>query len=143
MDLEHFDIRDGYAYFRPVGTVTWQTVLTLFEKAMVVCSENRLQRLLISTELLTHKPLTLAERYFLGEGLARRWDRSIRLAIVARVDQLDPDRFGWRVARNRGFDFGLYDVEADATRWLLEAVDQQSKLDENARERLLSPLIDQ
>jgi hypothetical protein len=143
-DLEHFEICEGYASFRPVGRVTWKTALELFEQAMGACSENCVTRLLVSTALLTHTPLTLAERYFLGEGLARRWDRSIRLSVVARADQIDPDRFGWRVARNRGLDFGLYEIEAEAIRWLFEAVEEQANpLDGDDRKRLLSPLVDQ
>src|SRR5262245_8952550 len=119
-DLERFEVREGYAHFRPIGRVTWRSAITLFEQAMAACNENQVTKVIVDTKLLTHQPLTLADRYFLGEALARLWDRSIKLCVVARSDQIDPDRFGWRVAHNRGLDFGLFEDETEAMQWLFE-----------------------
>jgi hypothetical protein len=46
--------------------------------------------------------------------------RGLRLAVVARAELIDPERFGITVARNRGLSANVFTSEAEAIDWLLD-----------------------
>jgi hypothetical protein len=119
--LEHFEVKEGYATFRPEGPTTLPAgFLAILAEAMAVCREKGVTRLLVDTRKLTHAPLTTAQRFSFGEGLAAFWDRSMTLALLCRADQLDPERFVTLVAANRGLHVSAYESEAAALSHLLE-----------------------
>ena len=115
-----FDLNEGYASFRPVGPTTMEGFLLLLDQARRACQEQGLTKLLVNATRLSHRPLMTADWFQWGSGLAVLWDRNIRLAMVARTDQIDPDRFGALVAQNRGLHYGLFTNEEEALGWLLE-----------------------
>jgi hypothetical protein len=117
--LEHFTARDGCGHFRPTGPVTVPGFPVLLELALAECRTAQLTRLLVDITMLTHPPVTVADRYTIGTELAATWDRSIKLAVVGRKDQIDPERFARLVARNRGLqNIEAFETEEDALLWL-------------------------
>ncbi|MEO6876778.1 MAG: hypothetical protein ABI222_18355 [Opitutaceae bacterium] len=60
---------------------------------------------------------TFTERYQLGE-LAGQHLRGTPIAVLAREEQLDPDRIGRMVAQNRGANLEIFTEEAAAHAWL-------------------------
>lgn len=117
--LEHFELRDGYATFRPEGPTSLEDIRALLEQAMKACQEHNVTRLIYDVTKLSHKPLTVTDRFEMFDGLARVWDRRIRVAWVVRQDQMDPAGFGVMVAANRGLGHERYLTEAEALEWLL------------------------
>jgi hypothetical protein len=47
-----------------------------------------------------------------------------RMAALARPDQIDPQRFGETVARNRGMNIRIFSELQPALSWLLEGTDK-------------------
>jgi hypothetical protein len=64
---------------------------------------------------------TLAEKYILGEQsqIFARY-RVIKIAAIARPEQIDLERFGEMVARNRMVNGHVFTSAADAEEWLLQ-----------------------
>jgi hypothetical protein len=117
--LEHFELNKGYAVFRPEGPTTVPAFLSLVAQAMEACLQNGVKRLLVDGRKLNHLPLTTVEWFELGSGVAAFWNRDIKLVMVGRPDQIDPERFGCFVAENRGLRVNAYASEAEALSHLL------------------------
>lgn len=111
-------IEEGYARFAPTGFFTHLSLVSRLELAMIECQRQGQTRLLADVRAIEHPPLSGVDRYELGHGLAEAWDRSILLAMVVRTDQLDPERFGQKVATNRGLFVQPFTDDASARDWL-------------------------
>ena len=88
------------------------------EKAMVECQRFGQTRLLVDVRALEHPPLSGVDRYEMSHATAEIWDRSILLAMLVRLDQIDPERFGQKVAENRGLFVEPFTDDAAAREWL-------------------------
>ncbi len=121
--IEGFELKEGYAVFRPSGPTTVPEFLGLLEQAMKACQATATTRLIMNVTQLTYAPLTLADRFTLGEKLAAFWDRRIRLVFLPREGQRDPEGFASFVAHNRGLRVGIEGDEAAALSWLLSDAD--------------------
>jgi hypothetical protein len=118
---ERFEIGEGHAIHRPEGSVSFQEAGELLSQAIVYCRENGIRRLLIDTTKLTgFGPIDTAERYTIGERLARAAMAAVKVAMVVRQELLDPARFGITVARNRGLFSNAFTSESEAWEWLLD-----------------------
>jgi hypothetical protein len=117
--LPGFEVKDAYALFRPSGRASVESFLALIESAVRACQSEGVTKMLLDARKLEHPPLTTHQIFAFATGLAAFWDRRIRLAIVSRPDQMDPERFGRLVAGNRGLHFSSHLDEADALRDLL------------------------
>ena len=78
-------------------------------------------RLLVDTTGLTGFPSpSVWERFWMASEWAAVVHSAVRLAIVARAELIDPDRFGITVARNRGLFANVFSEEPAAIEWLLD-----------------------
>ena len=119
---ERFDITLNHAYFRPVGTMSMEKAVGRINDAIAVARKIGVKKMLVETRgLCGFDPPTAAERFW----FIRKWtDTScgqIRLAVVARPEMIDPEKFGVIVARNRGMVSNVITSEAEATAWLDQA----------------------
>ena len=118
---ESFQIAEGFAIYRPTGDVSLQEAISLVSQAITFARDSQISRLLVdSTKLTGFGPLGTVDRYMIGEQLAHAARSSLRLAMVARAELIDPQRFGVTVARNRGLDNDVFTSEAEALAWLLD-----------------------
>jgi hypothetical protein len=118
---ESFQMAEGYAIYRPIGNVSIQEAISLVSQAITFARNIQIRRLLVdSTKLTGFGPLGTVDRYKMGEQLADAGRLSVRLAMVARAELIDPQRFGVMVARNRGLDVDVFTSEAKALAWLLD-----------------------
>jgi len=62
-------------------------------------------------------PYTFMDKFELGE-MAGRHLRSVPVAVIATEDQVDPDRIGKVVARNRGANVEVFTDLVEAQEWL-------------------------
>src|SRR5215510_711649 len=116
---EHFEILEDYAFFRPTGKVTLQRALEMVTDAIAFAREHRIGKLLVNTSNLTgYEPPDLATRYFYVHDWARAAARHVRIALVARPEMIDPQKFGITVAANLGFIAEVFTSEEDALKWL-------------------------
>src|SRR5215467_13947964 len=69
----------------------------------------------------THGELSLAERYWLGDKAETfMFHDLIKVAVVGRPEQLDWEKFGELVARNRAVTARVFTIAEDAEEWLLK-----------------------
>ncbi|MGZ6971315.1 MAG: hypothetical protein ACXVID_06605 [Thermoanaerobaculia bacterium] len=118
---ERFEIGEDHAVHRPEGNVSFHEAGEVLSQAVVYCRENAIRRLLIDTTKLTgFGPIGTAERFAIGETLARAAMAAVKLAMVVRPELLDPALFGITVARNRGLFSNAFTSESEALKWLLD-----------------------
>src|SRR5262245_48851768 len=109
---DYFELADGYACYRPVGTVTLDQGGELITAAIVYCRENRIANLLVNITALTgFAPPQTLDRYRLMEKFAFAAQGKVRAVMVAPPEMIDPHRFGITVARNRGLDSNVFTNE--------------------------------
>ena len=119
---EYFQLAEDYACYRPVGQVSFPQAIELVSTAIEYSRDNQIRKLLVDTTELTgfHPPTTL-ERFELGERCAIAAKGAVKVALVARPEMLDPERFGVTVARNRGMLANAFDSESEAMEWLMNS----------------------
>jgi hypothetical protein len=109
----------GYLAVRFIGACTAEEALRQFELIVEHCERANKNKLLLDfTEAQTE--LSLADRYFLGEGAKIFARHTSKVATVGRPEQFDSRRFGEMVARNRWINLRTFTNAEDAARWLLE-----------------------
>lgn len=108
----------GYLVARFGGALDVPNFHRQVQAAVLACRERGRRRLLLDGTRMTGMPSTL-ERFQLGEqGAAAAAGVLDRVAIVARPDQIDPQKFGVLVARNRGLQVDVFPEAALAEAWL-------------------------
>jgi hypothetical protein len=116
---EHFEILKERAVFRPTGQVSIGQAAELVATAIGFARSINIRRLLVDiTELTGFEPPDLALRYFIIHEWARAAGRSVHVAIVARPEMIDNQKFGSIVAANIGFVADAFTTEEDALTWL-------------------------
>jgi hypothetical protein len=114
-----FEIAGGRGFYRPVGWVSFDHTVSLVCAAIAAARKDGAPDLLVNTCALTGfaSPDTFQRFYAAMEWAATACGR-LRLAVVARPEMIDQDRFGVIVAANRGLVSNIFTTEADALTWL-------------------------
>jgi hypothetical protein len=102
------------------GACTAEEVWRRYELIAERCKRANKNKLLLDfTE--AHVEASLADKYILGEEaqIFARY-KVIKSAAVARPEQVDPERFGEMVARNRMVNGRVFTKAQDAKEWLLK-----------------------
>jgi hypothetical protein len=110
----------GHLAAKFAGAGTAEEVWRRYELIAERCERANKNKLLLDfTE--TYVETSLADKYILGEQaqIFARY-KVIKVAAVARPEQVDPERFGEMVARNRGVDGRVFTNAEDAKGWLLK-----------------------
>jgi hypothetical protein len=116
---EHFEILEKHAVFRPTGQVSIGQAVELVKQAIDFARSLNIQKLLIDiTNLTGFEPPDVAMRYFIIHEWARVAGRRVRVALVARPEMIDYQKFGTTVAANAGFVADSFATEEDALIWL-------------------------
>lgn len=116
------EMRDGIAVFRPQATVSLDQAIEWVKSAIVLAREREIARLLVVTSGLEgFEPPEIGIRHFLAREWATASDGRVLIAVVARPEMIDPERFGVTVAANFGVTTRVFDNEADALAWLHDA----------------------
>lgn len=117
--IEHFEIVDDRAEYRPVGRVSVSDAAQLVTAAIDLARVQRVRKLLVNATALTGFPSpSIASRYQMVHQWARAAGGLVRLAMVLRPDMIDPQKFGITVAGNAGLIAEVFATEADALAWL-------------------------
>jgi hypothetical protein len=116
---ERFEILNGRGVFRPVGKVSLQQGVQLITAAIAFAREQNIRKLLvITTELTGFESPNLAARYFFMQEWAEAAGAAVRVAMVARPEMIDPQKFGVMVGANHGLISDVFTSEAAASVWL-------------------------
>ena len=90
-------------------------------EAINYAREQGMRRLLIDTTKWTgHESPGTLERYQVAAAFTKAAHSAVKMAMVVRPEMMDPDKFEFIVARNRGLVGNVFVSEAEAVAWLLE-----------------------
>jgi hypothetical protein len=118
-ELADFVLEEGCGFYRPVGSVSFDEAVALVRAAIAATRRNEAQDILVDTTALTGFPSpTTIERFFAVLQWAAEAEGCLRLAMVARAEMIDPEKFGVTVAAMRGLATNIFTTEAEARAWL-------------------------
>lgn len=113
--------KSGDAYARCVysGSIELPYFIELGKEIRKFSDKNKIYLFLLDLTKASGD-LSLLDRYFLGEQAVAILGFKIKLSILAREDQMYPDKFGVRVARSRGAEVNVFTNLEEAEQWLLD-----------------------
>jgi len=117
--LQDFETVGTRGFYRPIAHVSFEQAVDMVAQAMVTARELGLTDLLANTTGLTGftYPSVFA-RYGMSAKWAQSAGASLRVALVARAELIDPQKIGVLMAQNRGTSGDVFANEADALAWL-------------------------
>jgi hypothetical protein len=118
-ELDGFVMEMGRGLFRPVGSASLDEAVAWVRAAIAVARSNQARDLLVDTTALTGFPSPdTFQRFLAVVGWAEEARGGLRLAMVARAEMIDPEKFGVTVAANRGLVSNIFTTEVEAREWL-------------------------
>jgi hypothetical protein len=117
--LKQFEQVGRRGIFRPVGMMSFEQAVELVAEAMRYARSLDLQDLLVNTSGISGFPTPdVFARYSLASKWAESAGASLRVALVARAELIDPQKIGVLMAQNRGVTGDVFSTEAAAIAWL-------------------------
>src|SRR5882672_6835216 len=117
-ELLHFEMPVNHGVFRPTGQVSIEQLVELVTTAIDFARAHGVRDLLVDVSNLTgFEPPSVTDRYFFIHEWARAAAGVIRVAVVARPEMIDPQKFGTTVAVNVGFTADAFTTEEEALIW--------------------------
>jgi hypothetical protein len=118
-ELDGFVLEGGRGVYRPAGSVWFDKAVALVSAAIAVARSNQVRDLLVDTTALIGFPSPdTFQRFLAAVEWAEEAGGSLRLAMVARAEMIDPKKFGVTVAANRGLVSNIFTTEVEARAWL-------------------------
>lgn len=115
-----FDVIGEVARFRLTGEQVLEKGVHQIADAIHRTKESGLDKLLVDITAITGiKPPGVDARYWLMGEWARAGRGSVRVAMVARPEFIEPDRYAVIAGMNAGFINNVFETEAQALDWLL------------------------
>ena len=116
---EDFETNGLRGHYRPAGSVSFDHAVARVRTAIAAARAKQLRELLVDTTAWTgfSSPDTF-QRFLAAVAWAEEARGSLRLAMVARPEMIDPQKFGVTVAANRGLVSNIFPTEAEARDWL-------------------------
>jgi hypothetical protein len=108
-----------FGYLRPAGIKSLDELVNGIDNVLACARQNGVGKVLLNTQDIYgfDSPDIVSRYYFI-----RQWARSsggiVRLALVARPEMIDPEKFGVKVARGAGMVADIFESEIEAAMWL-------------------------
>jgi hypothetical protein len=124
--LEFFETVGTRGYFRPSGIYSLDEAVALVDAAIVRARAERVRQLLANLLDIDGIPIpTIIERFLYADDWANLAGGLLQLAVVARPELIDRNKFGVLVAANRGLLADVFTSEAEAVAWLDKVADRK------------------
>jgi len=118
-ELTGFVLEGECGHYRPAGTVSFDEAVTLVRSAIATARSGQARELVVDTTQLSGFPSPdTFQRFLAVVGWAEEASGRLRLAMVARAEMIDPQKFGVTVATNRGLVSNIFPTEVEARAWL-------------------------
>jgi hypothetical protein len=116
---EYFETLDDISVFRPIGHVSLDQAVQIVSAAIAYARDQNIRKLLVVTSALSgFEPPGIFARFSLVEEWVRASRGVVRVALVARPEMIDFQKFGVTVANNRGLISDVFSSEDEAKAWL-------------------------
>lgn len=91
----------------------------MIRAAIALARRNQIRELVVDTTALIGFPTPeIWQRYWAVAAWADESQATVCLVIVARLEMIDPKKFGVTVAANRGLEGNIFTTEQEAYAWL-------------------------
>ena len=118
-ELHNFEIVGDHAEFRPRGELALEQATQLITSGIAFACKRHVNNLMVVTHgLVGFQPPNVIERYYFIHAWAKASGFSVRVAIVAHPEMIDPGKFGALVATNIDFVCDVFTSEEQALAWL-------------------------
>jgi hypothetical protein len=115
-----FEVIGEVARFRLTGEHVLEDGVHQIADAIVRTKESGYDKLLVDITAITGvEPPGVDRRYWLMGEWAKAGRGSVRVAMVARPEFIEPDRYAVIAGMNAGFTNNVFETEAEAMDWLL------------------------
>jgi len=117
--MEHFEQVGNRGFYRPIGQVTFEQAVDMVADAMRHARSLGLADLVANTTGLTGFPSpSVFARYAMATKWAENSGATLRAALVANAEIVDPQKIGVLMMQNRGGNGDVFNNEASAIAWL-------------------------
>jgi len=117
--MDSFEQVGTRGFYRPVGEVSFEQAVDMVAQAMRHARTLGLVDLLANTTRLTGFPTpSVFARYAMATKWAENTGSTLRVAMVARAEVVDPQKIGVLMMQNRGGNGDVFTSETDAIAWL-------------------------
>jgi hypothetical protein len=115
-----FEMIGDIAVFRPrASSMSIDRAIGLVKSAIEAAREQQIRKLLIvASGLDGFESPSVATRHMLAREWAGAAGGAVQLAVVAKPEMIDPQKFGVVVATNFGAHANTFAAEAEAIEWL-------------------------
>jgi hypothetical protein len=116
---QRFDMIDDIATFRPSASMSIDQAIWLVKSAIESAREQQIRKLLVvASGLEGFESPSIATRHMLAREWAGAAGGAVQIAVVAKPEMIDPQKFGVVVAAQFGALTNAFATEADAITWL-------------------------
>jgi hypothetical protein len=116
---EHFEQVGSRGFYRPVGQVSFEQAVEILAEGICTARDLGLADLIAnSTGLTGFTPPSVFARHAMAVKWAQSAGPSMRVALIARPELIDPQKIGALMFQNRGGNGDVFANEADALAWL-------------------------
>ena len=117
--MKDFEQVGTRGFYRPIAQVSFEQAVDLVAEAIANARQAGLADLLVNTTGLTgFTPPSVFARYGMSAKWAQGAGSSLRVALVARAELIDPQKIGVLMMQNRGGTGDVFTNESDALKWL-------------------------
>jgi hypothetical protein len=117
-DLE---VTNGYCRLHIHAGVPLVEMVETVTHVITVSRDKNISKLLVDvTHLAGVVALTLVDRFLMVEEWAHKANGLVAVAIVAKPEHINPERFGAKLAADLGLRGDIFTSEHEALAWLLE-----------------------
>ena len=118
--MENFELLGNYAAFHLPASASLAQAAELIKSSIVFARELQVERLLIDATHFTDMLPSVGERYFFVREWAEVANGKVKIAIVARPELIDPQRFVISVAATARLNINVFTSQTEAIDWLLK-----------------------
>ena len=123
-DLPEFLSREtNFALYAPRTEVSLETAVDMISEVIEYCRTYEIRGVLIDArELYGFSQPTVVDRYWFLQRWATEAGGQVIMSSIQRPEMIDPEQIGITIAANAGLQINVFDNEADARAWLLDAL---------------------
>jgi hypothetical protein len=116
---QRFEMIGDIAVFRPQASMSLDQAIWLVKSAIESARDRQIRKLVVVTSGLDgFASPSIASRHLLAREWAGATGGTVQIAVVAKPEMIDPQKFGVVVATNFGARANAFVEEADAIAWL-------------------------
>jgi hypothetical protein len=117
--MKDFEQVGTRGFYRPIVQVSFEQAVDMVALAIATARDLGLADMLVNTIGLTgFTPPSVFARYNMSTKWAQNSGSTLRVALVARRELIDPQKIGVLMYQNRGGSGDVFTNEAEALAWL-------------------------